>query len=191
MRASTRRAISLLGTAGLLIATLAVYSLLLRPAYAAANKLRGEYNASKKAATAQKKVIDKVEGLIAQYQKNTNIQDSISSTLPSDESAASLVEQLRSIAFASKLIVQSMNLQTSGALRPVASPSEKGIRAVGTVQASMVMVGEYDAFKTFARGIASNIRLMDIVEWRAEPMTKGKGDLLSFTASINAYYQGE
>ena len=191
MKSSTRRALSLLGTAGLLIVTLAVYSLLLRPAYAVVHQLRGEYSARDAAFAEQSKVIQKVRTLIAQYQGTTKIQDTISFTLPGDESAASLVEQLRAIASASGLIIQSINLQTGGALKPVVPASEKGIRALGTVQASVAMVGSYDAFKTFLGGIESNIRLMDVMEWRAEPVAKGNGNLLTFNVTIDAYYQGE
>ncbi len=191
MKTSTRRAISLLGTAGLFIVTLAVYSLLLRPAYAQVNKLRGEYSARANVFFEQGKVIDKGRKLIAQYQGTTKIQDTIAFTLPSEAAAASLVGQLYAIANASGLIVQSINLQESGALKPVAPSSEKGIRALGTVQASVTMVGSYEAFKTFIGGIESNIRLMDVVEWRAEPAAKGSGNLLSINMVIEAYYQGE
>ncbi len=191
MKSSTRRAISLLGTAGLLIAALAVYSLLLRPAYAEVNQLRGKYSANANAFNEQRKVIDKVRKLIAQYQGTTKIQDTIALTLPNDESVASLVAQLRAIASASGLVIQSINIQNAGALKPIAPASEKGVRAVGAVQAAVAMVGAYDAFKTFIGGIESNIRLMDVAEWRAEPAAKGNSNILSYTMTINAYYQGE
>jgi Tfp pilus assembly protein PilO len=176
---------------GLLIATLAVYSLLLRPTYTEVNQLRGTYSASANAFIEQRKVIDKVRKLIAQYQGTTKIQDTIALTLPGDQSVASLIGQLRAIASASGLTIQSINVQTVGALKPVAQSSEKGVRAVGTVQASMAMVGSYEALKTFVGGIESNIRLMDIAEWRAEPVAKGNGSVLSFSMVIHAYFQGE
>lgn len=190
MKASAKRALSLIGTAGLFVFTLAVYSLLLRPSYQDVNKMRGEFESKRVAFDEQSKIITKVRDLIAQYQGTAKIQDTIALTLPAQEATAGIVSQLQGIASASGIIVQAINVQEGSGLKPVSAESTKGVSSVGVVVVSASVLGTYDAFKEFIHGVETNIRVMDVEEWRVAPSTKGSS-VLTFQVVINAYYQAE
>ena len=184
MKASTKRVLSLLGTAALFVGALIVYSVFLEPYYESINKLRGELVARKNALESQDAVIKGVKALLAEYEGKARVQDVLDETLPANESAATLVAQIEAITRGAGLSVQALSTQT-GPLRKVGTTSEG---AVGTVELSMRLVGSYESFKTFLDWIETNVRLMDITDWRAEPLAKNNANILVFSVTINAYY---
>ncbi len=178
-----------MGTAGLFVGVLVVYALLLRPAYANLNKMRGEFYARQQIFFEQSAIIQKVKDLIAQYQGTVRIQDTVSLTLPTEPESGSIVSQLQSIAGASGIVLQSLSLQMQ-ALR-AAPDSQQEVKSLGVVEISARLIGPYEGFKNFLRGVETNIRLMDVVDVRAEILNRNAPNNLSYTAVINAYYQAE
>lgn len=190
MKASTKRVLSLLGTAVLFVAALAIYALLLSPEYTGLTKARGELAASQKLYDDQSSVIAKVKDLVAQYQGTAKIQDTISLTLPNNQAVSSLVAQIQAIAASSGSTVESMSLQTL-AVKPPPPGSPEGTRGIGIVRINLRLTASYASAKSFMSGVETNIRLMDVTSWRAEPITKDKPEPLSYTIVIDAYYQAD
>lgn len=186
MKASTKRALSLLGTIFLFLASIVFFTAFVSPEYNDINKLRGEFSVSQELYNEQTKIIDKVKALIEQYKGTAIIQD-IARTLPQDEGTASIVHQLNGIAANSGVVLQSLNLQTMP-LRTVSPNVPQGIKSIGTVQITLRIAGPYENFKTFLGRVETNIRLMDIVDWRIESTIK---TAFSYNVIINAYYQSK
>lgn len=192
MKASTQRALSLLGTALLLIAALAVYVILVAPEYERINVMRGELAARSQVFEEKNSIISRVKDLIAQYQGTARIQDTISFTLPKQENAAAITQQLSGIASVTGVIIQSMSLQPQ-ALRPTrATGGGESVKAVGVSEINLRLVGSYESVKTFVQSVETNIRLMDVVSFRAEvPSRATPGTPITYNLVINAYYQPE
>ncbi len=191
MKASTKRVLSLLGTALLFVGALAFYSLFLLPAYTATNEMRGELAARSQLFEDQKRIVSRVSDLIAQYQGTANVQNTVSLTLPRDAATASMVAQLNGIAGASGIIIQSLSLQKQ-ALRPSPGGNGEAAKPIGTVEANVRILGSYESFKNFLAGVETNIRLMDIKNWRIETPPKNvAGGTINYTVVVDAYYQAE
>ena len=188
MKTSTKRVLSLLGSAGFFVVALMIYALLIVPTYNDLNKMRGELGGRETVFENQSEIIRKVKELLAEYQGSFKIQDSISFSLPTSPSASSIVAQVQSIAQVSGLLVQSINLQTQ-ALRP--SKISKDVKALGLVEVSLRLIGPYEGLKSFLNGIATNVRVMDVVDARTEVSNKNNPNALTHNIIINAYYQAE
>ncbi len=190
MRASTKRIFSLLGAAAFFVATLSFYSLALMPEYTSVNALRGSLDSKTKIFNEQSKIILKVKDAIAEYQGTSKVQDAISMTLPKSEEASSITGALQAIALVSGAVLQSLNLQ-SQALRPSQDEQVNGVKALGVVEINARLIGPYEAIKNFLQGVETNIRLMDVVDFRTEAPSKANLAALSHNVTIRAYYQAE
>ncbi len=188
MKQSTKRVLSLLGTAGFFVAALMIYALLVTPAYQNLNKMRGELLSRENVFKNQSEIIQKVKELLAQYQGSLKIQDSISLSLPGDPSASAIVSQVQAIANESGLLVQAISLQTQ-ALKP--SKISKDVKALGLVEVNARLIGPYEGLKRFLGSIATNVRVMDVVDLRTEVSNKNNLNALTHNIIINAYYQAE
>jgi Tfp pilus assembly protein PilO len=109
-------------------------------------------------------------------------------SLPTDSSASAIVSQVQSIASASGLLVQSINLQTQ-ALKP--SKLDKDVIALGSVEINLRLIGSYESLKNFLSLIATNVRVMDVADLHSEASNKNNLNALTHNIIINAYYQAE
>ena len=82
----------------LFAATIAVYAIFLKPAYAEVNKLRGELSAERGALHEQQIIVEKVKMALAQYQDLSHIAEAVSLVLPLKEAYPTLTNQLDTIA---------------------------------------------------------------------------------------------
>lgn len=180
----------MLGTAFMFIAALAVYTLMVAPTYERVNVMRGELAARAAVFAEKNAIISRVRDLIAQYQGTARIQDTISLTLPREENSAAITQQLSGIAGATGVIIQSMSLQ-SQALRPSGNNGSEAVKAVGISEINLRLLGTYEAVKTFLASAETNIRLMDVVSFRAEVPSRVATGPLNYNIVINAYYQPE
>lgn len=191
MRASTKRALSLLGTAMMFVAALAIYIIFVVPEYESVNVLRGELSARSQIFDEKSAIISRVRDLIAQYQGTARIQDTISLTLPKEENSAAITQQLSGIAGATGVIMQSMAIQ-SQALRPSSnSNGSENVKAIGVTEINLRLFGSYESIKAFIQSVETNIRLMDVVSFRAEVPSRATPTAMNYNVVINAYYQAD
>ena len=186
MRASTKRFLTLLASLALLLATIGVYALLLRPAYAQINQLRGDLASKRDAVETQTKIVAQVKELLDRYQSVAGVQQGIAPALPDTVSYPTLIEQVTGLAQFSQLSVEGVSL----ALLPFKQVSEAGTGAgvlvIGVVELTVNLAGSYEALKLFLQTIETNIRVMDIV--RLAVTGPGKGGF-AYTLTLDAYYQ--
>ena len=191
MKSSAKRAFSLLVSVILLIGALAVYAFFVRPAYDGVTALRGTLIAKQKLFVDKQAAVKKVQSLIMQYQGAGSLQDAISLSLPQNEEVSSVFNQLQAIAASNGMAVEVFNVQ------PLAMRSEGSgdkqvslVRPLGTLRLSLRLTGSYGAFKDFIRGLETNIRAMDLVSMKVEPIGVRGGDNFSYTLVADTYYQG-
>ncbi|MBI2075250.1 MAG: hypothetical protein HYZ07_02425 [Candidatus Harrisonbacteria bacterium] len=186
MKASTKRIISLFGTAAAFIAALLTYAFFLRPLYDSVNVMRGELAAKSQLYDAQQRIMAKVNDLLAQYQGKAKIQDTISTTLPFEPAASFVVAQLQAIASGNGVAMEELNTQLLPLDQPVVNID--GLKGIGRMRASAKLIGDYAGLKGFLQGVETNLRLMDLVEAKVETIPKNPAALV-FSVLIDAYYQ--
>ncbi len=195
MSASTKRALSLILSAGLVVASLFIYATLISPEYAEVKNLRGEFFSKSDLLNSQKTSIDQVRKLIAQYQGVAKLGESLSLALPEDESVSSIMSQINAISQASGLTIQSVGINYLPAKQAtVKLTSAKGI---GSLKLDLKLAGSYSALKNFLQSLETNIRIMDMQSLKIESVQSiaqskaGTQDLFNFTLSVNTYYQAK
>lgn len=188
MRPQTKRALSLMVSAALLIAAAVVHVSLIRPVYEEILNLRGELKARNQFLKEQTSALAKVSDLILQYQGSEQIQNTISLSYPLDEGLASVFNQLRTLAQVNGLGIEIFNVKPLALRELVAAPL---IRNSGTLQVSMRVTGSYPAFKRFVQGVETNIRAMDVQSFSVERSLAPNIDFFVYNLTVNSYYQGD
>ncbi len=193
MKASAKRAFSLFVSMILIIASLAIYALYVRPAYDEVTTLRGTMKAKQDLFAEKQAAVDKVKALIMQYKGAGRLEDVISLSLPQNEEVSSVFNQLQAIASSNGMSVEVFNVQPLPMRAADAEPS-KGkkvslVRPLGTLRLSLRLTGSYSAFKDFIRGLETNIRAMDVVSMKVEQAGAKGGDSFAYTLVADTYYQ--
>lgn len=193
MKASTKRALSLIVSAGLVLASLFMYATFIRPEYAAINNLRGELTSKAELLGQQKSSITQVQKLIAQYQGVVKLGESLSLALPEGEAVSSLMAQINAISQASGLTVQSVGVSYLP-MKPSAVKLSLA-RGVGSLKLDLKLLGSYASLKNFLQSLETNIRIMDLKSLKIDPVQSGTQskattqDLFTYTMSVETYYQ--
>ena len=171
MKASTKRSLSLIGSALLLIGAAVLYTSAIKPAYRNIQQLRASLIAKTNLFNEQKEIISRVKALLNQYQSAARLQETISLALPPDEAVAPLFQQVFAISQASGIKIQSFGL-TAEAIKP---------DGLGTLKLNLGLQGSYESLKSFLQSIETNIRVMDVTQLGTQK------DLHS--VSLTTYYQ--
>jgi Tfp pilus assembly protein PilO len=187
MKASTKRAASLLLTAVLFVASLFVYATLIRPEYNTVTLLRGELTSKTDFLAKQQAAISDVQQLLAQYQGVARLSESLSMALPNKENVSSILSQITAIAQSSGIAVQSVGI-TYLPLKP-ANASISLARGIGTLRLNIEMAGSYAALKKFMQSLETNIRVMDVQTLTIDPIGRSDQDLFSYSLNVDTYYQ--
>jgi Tfp pilus assembly protein PilO len=186
MRASTYRLLSILGSLTLLVLAVICYTNLVLPAYNQVQNLRSEQEGIQNTITQDQQAVDVVNKLLGQYQSLSQVRDSISQILPTDDEAPSAVYQLQGLASANGLTIQSLGLQ----YLPIQATNSGSLTSpVGRLQVSMVVTGPYQGFKAFLGNIETNIRLMDISSINISGGGTAGNANLNYSIVLNTYYQ--
>lgn len=187
MKSSTKRALSLLLSAALLLVSLVFYATLIRPEYQTAQELRAELASRSVLLVDQSSTIAQVERLISEYQSVSRLEDNFSLALPEEEQVSSLLAQFNAFSQISGLTIQSVNF-TYLALKP--APTKLSFsRGYGTLRLDLKLLGSYNGFKRFLQALETNIRVMDVSGLRVETAGRSDQDLFVYTLSVDTYYQ--
>lgn len=189
MKASTKRILSILISASLMIAVIIIFLKLIKPAYVEVQNLRGEINARVILLEDQTKAVSQVQNLISQLQEQniSQFQEQISLILPLTESVPQALSQYQTIAQVNGLNIQSAGLNYL-AIKPSASNISLAKR-IGTVRFKLKILGSYEALKTFMQAVETNVRLTDLVELKISRAGQPKQNLYLNEVVVDAYYQ--
>ena len=165
-----------------------VHVLFVRPVYNEVVELRSTFKAKSEFYQDQGQAIIRVNDLIAQYQGAGQLQQTVSMSFPISEDLSAIFNQLRTLAEVNGLSIKIFGVKPL-ALQPLSSRSL--VKNVGTLQLSLKVLGSYENFKGFLRGVETNIRVMDTQQITIEQVGKPGSNFYSYTLLINTYYQGE
>jgi Tfp pilus assembly protein PilO len=189
MKASTKRALSLMASAGLIIVALAVYAMLIRPEYRIVQDLRGELASKSELLAHQQSAVTQVQNLIAQYQSVAKLGDTLSLALPEKESVSLIMAQLNTISQSSGLSIQSVELN----YLPISPSASKlsFVRNIGALRLDLKLFGSYAALKQFLQIMETNIRIMDTKTLKIETAAKAGQDYFTYHLTVDTYYQSK
>jgi len=188
MKTSATRFFSLLGSLALLVATIFVFSALLRPAYKEINQLRGDLASRSELLDNQRRIVDEIGNLLDQYQSLAGTQEAISLALPNEEAYPTLMNQINALVRTSGLTLSSININLLPYRQTATALEGSNVPVVSVIQLNLALKGSYQALKSFLGALETNIRVMDLVSLNITPSQLGGQDY-SFNMVVNAYYQ--
>jgi|YelNatPaOPRAMG01_1025707.scaffolds.fasta_scaffold07553_7 hypothetical protein len=133
--------------------------------------------------------------IIDQYKNLTNVNQTISLTLPKSEEIYNVITQLNKISQNSGLLLQSISLQRSAPTSQTTSTTktESLLNKPQTITLTLNLVGTYEAFKTWLEAIETNIRLMDITNINFSGVLSSEKstttNIFNYRVTLNTYYQ--
>lgn len=133
--------------------------------------------------------------IIDQYKNLTNVNQTISLTLPKSEEIYNVITQLNKISQNSGLLLQSISLQRSAPTSQTTSTTktESLLNKPQTITLTLNLVGTYEAFKTWLEAIETNIRLMDITNINFSGVLSSEksttSNIFNYRVTLNTYYQ--
>ncbi len=189
MKASNKRILSILTAVFMIIASLFVYSSLIRPAYSEIKNLRSEVAGRLDLINRNKASIEQVQKLLSEYESISQAKEMTSLVLPSEQNISQAVNQIVSLISLNGLSAELLAVQQL-AIKPSAQPNL--VKGTGTLRFNLRLAGGYENFKTFLQNLETNINLMDLANLKIEQGVKTKaGDSFSYTMIIDSYYQAQ
>lgn len=183
MRSSLKRTISLLGLVALVFGSVAVYTGLVKPAYAEIVSLRAERDAEVRIRDEVRRLTEIVKDLRSQYQSQTAFKATLDERFPSREDVPAILNQLQGLARLNSVALGSVSFRY-GSTDP---SSDSLVRPLGTIRISMKVDGGYEAFKSFLADLETNVRIMDLATLRVSS-TERTG-FYTFDLMVDTYFQ--
>jgi Tfp pilus assembly protein PilO len=190
MRASTKRIISILASAALLIATLVLWQFAISGEYDAVQKLRGEVASKLEAAGNAEAAVKQLRKIIEEFQGITRVQESFNLSLPNSENLPQAIGQIQGIAAAANLTLQSMGVEILP-LRVLAQGASKDFtKAVGVIRLNFGLLGTYESFRSFLQALETNVRIFDTFDVTiSRAGGSANRNLYLYNLSVDTYYQ--
>ena len=178
---------SILLAAALFIVAIFIYSSWVAPEYERITALRGEYGSKLAVLDNQRQIVNKVNSLLTKYRSIPDLRNVISMALPSTEDVASAFSQLYAMSLESGAAIAQFGASSGNAVQ--SGSGGEILKSQGAVQVSLHLIGNYNSIKNFIGLMERNIRLMDLVSLKLQPLNKSTQDIYVATLVINAYYQ--
>ena len=188
MKASIKRFLSILLAILMFVASLFVYSTLIRPAYSEIKSLRAEIAGRLELISKNEVSIQQVKKLLTEYQDIAKVQETISLILPLEQNTSQGVNQIDGLSKLNKLTIDFLSIQQL-AIKPSTQPGL--VKGLGVLRYNFRLTGTYESLKSFIQAVETNISLMDLVSLKIEPATKSAKDNFSYTVNMDTYYQAE
>jgi len=190
MRSSSKRFISILVSALVLIAAIFVYNNFILPAYSEIKDLRANLLSISEAADKQQSAIKQIQNLLQKQQDISGTEKVIGAILPLSQNVASNLNQISSLAAVNNLKLESLSVSKM-ANKPLSN--QKLVKSVGVLRFIFQLSGSYENFKAFLRAAETNIALMNLVDLKIESAQSSKagGGNFLFSANMEMYYQTE
>lgn len=187
MKPSVKRALSIVLSAGLLIAGLTVFTTFVRDEYSAIQELRGKSNAKDQVLELERKAIDQVRGLITSLESLENVRGAFSQILPESEEFSSVVSHINALAQMNGVVLQGIN---SSYLPIMPSPVRRSFaKNIGVIRMEIKFSGPYVLGRDFISALERTKRIMDIKNFSIEPAGTPGVDQLSYSLTVDTYYQ--
>ncbi len=188
MKASTKRALSILFSIFFLIATVIVFTNLVLPELNNVKKIQGEVTSKANAYQNQKNAVTQVSKLIGQFQNAKDLQRTLSLAMPIGPSITDALSQWHAISQNSQASVQSLAIKVDNLYKTSNQPLAKGM---GVITVDLGTVGTYGAVKQFLGSLETNARVINVSSFDFAPMGGGTSPsaLYSMRLTVDTYYQ--
>jgi Tfp pilus assembly protein PilO len=188
MRASTKRALSILLAGVFFIATVVVYANLIQPEFAVVGEKRAEVFSKASSFDAQRAAVERVQELIAELQGARQLQDTVGLVLPVGPHVTEALHQIQTIARSSQVILTNFSVNQQAFEAPVQSL----VRRLGVLQINLSAEGSYEGVRSFFKAVELNARVFTVQQLDITPASGSEGfgdNLFSGTATVEAYFQ--
>ncbi len=189
MKATTKRFYSLVGSIALFASALFIYSSLIQPEYANIQTLRGEREAKQQLLLDYKSTSTALNDLLQKYKSFSELQNTLSMSLPLGDESSQVFNQVQGIATLSKVRLDSLSLQYLAI--DYANKGSSVIKPIGKLRITMKLIGRYEDFKNFLSTIETNVRIIDVISLGLEGGALSRGANLNYNLVVDTYYQSE
>lgn len=189
MNYTTRRNISLLVSALLLIGALGVFFGLDWPAFAKVREVNKKIAQEQAQYNEQFQAVQTAKSIINQYRGLASVSQTISLSVPRGPEIQNVVAQIDNLAIASGLSVQSINFETPSVPTLKQKSSKNLTQENRILKITLTLDGSYESFKTWLASAESNIRLMDIKNIAFASLGGANPNRFSFKVGMEVYYQ--
>jgi len=188
MKASTKRALSILLAAFFLIAAVVVYTNLIRPEIENVGKLRSAVASKNNTYLTQKNAINQVSKVISQFNNAADLQKTLSLSMPIGANITEALNQWYAISQNSQASVQSLDIKVN---KPVKKSDQLLLKEMGTINVTLSLIGSYDALKQFLNFLETNVRVINVSNFRIQkvPGATGNEPIFSLNLEVETYYQ--
>ncbi|MEK7555312.1 MAG: type 4a pilus biogenesis protein PilO [Patescibacteria group bacterium] len=186
MKSSTKRLVSIAIVALLFISALVVYGSFIKPVYEDIKAKRAELSSQRAIEKQLRTAAEQIQNLLAQYQDIGLVRETVSVILPNEQAMPQAVAQITGLAENNSLSIQSLTSQYL-AIKP--SGDSNLIRGLGTLRFDVRLIGDYKSLKAFVGQLENNIRLMDLVSLKVDPVGAPGKDIFLYTVTVDTYYQ--
>lgn len=192
MKVSTKRVFSILIAIFMFIASLFIYSSLIKSIYAEIKNKRTEIVGRLELINKYETSIKQIQKILSEYQNISQFAETISSILPPEQNVSQSVNQISGLAKINNLIINFLSVQQL-AITPSSKPDL--IRGRGVLRLNFALTGSYENFRKFVQTMETNISLMDLVSLKIEPKIetglKSVKDNFSYAMAVDTYYQSK
>lgn len=180
--------LSILGSAGMIIASLVVYAYFIRGAFDGVSQLRSEAASRERIKLEQQNAVQQAQNLLAQFQSVADLQDLVSLALPLQENVTQALNQFQAIAQASQLSLQSASLQR---LAITTTARQSIIKGVGRLRFTLRLLGSYESIKGFVNSLQNSVRLSDVASLSFQRTGAAGQNLYTANLVVDVYYQSQ
>jgi len=192
MKVSTKRVFSILIAIFMFIASLFIYSSLIKSIYAEIKNKRTEIVSRLELINKYETSIKQIQKILSEYQNISQFAETISSILPPEQNVSQSVNQISGLAKINNLIINFLSVQQL-AITPSSKPDL--IRGRGVLRLNFALTGSYENFRKFVQTMETNISLMDLISLKIEPKIetglKSVKDNFSYAMAVDTYYQSK
>ena len=157
---------------------------------------RGEVKSKQTALLEKEAFIKTIEGLIEKYKTNQEILKNLDVILPGDSDVPNLLVELEALAKAGGMMISDIKIasvETKSSSRADTAGGEGVVQKQASVNyqviaITLVVKGDYAAFKNFLQAIETNIRLVDLESADFNATSEGAASLFDFNVVLKTYY---
>src|SRR3990167_2197727 len=187
MKGSSKRALVILISVSLLIVSVTIYSYFIKPLYGEIYNLKTKEIGLSETYATYESLNNQFQNILEQYQNSGELQNQLSIILPSELNAPYALGQVIGIAKLNNLEIQTLTIKPLTIISAKNNSSDDLVKDIGTLRISARFSGTYENFKSFLKGIETNIMISNTSDFKIEGQSATP--LLLFTGSIDTYYQ--
>jgi len=191
MKTSTKRALSLIFSLVFIIFAIIIFTNLIQPEIKVINELRGKVAATNNLYLTQKNAIEQVSKVISQFNNATDLQKSLSLSMPIGANITEILNQYETISKNNMILLQGLDLKITP---PVVSKKQNQLlKGMGIVNINMSTIGSYNALKQFLSALETNIRITKVNTLNFQKIGGGSDNntLFSMSLEVETYYQSK